>query len=744
VKRPTIGVLIGQLDGKYQSPIFKAISKKAIDLDVNLIFLTGKTPDSPINFEKNENVIYELGNSPLLDGLIFVSGNLSNFLTYNEFLAFFNNFKKKAKVSISIPIKGFPSIVIKNRKAMKEMVSHLIKEHGYKKIAFISGPENHPEAIQRFAGYKEALIENGIEVNENLILPGNFNIESGYTAVRILIDERNIIPQAIVGANDTMALSAFSELKRRGFIIPKDIAITGFDNQEDIQLTEPPITTVMQPLEEEGSLALDLVIKMINGEKVPEIVELDCKILIRQSCGCLGIPLIEENFVSLEGDRFSFFKSLINNYRMDKDFPTKYKKEIEHFIGLTLDYIENPEKQKEFLYGLSFEISRLNGDEVYLNEMYNFFDYLAHHSREREELTVFYNTFHKALYLINLAFRRIDGRRRLELEWTLLRLAWITESIFSVTTLDELKEKIYQVFAQFNFIFFYLIFFKTPPVKMSKIKWKLPSRSIVECKYQRKSFNLCKTSESSREFRTSELLPSESLPEERFSLAVMCLYHMENIFGYMIMEVDYRISELVYVYLQQIISLSLRILTLWEQQRKSRRELEKFNIKLKEMAERDALTGLYNRRGFFELGEKIIQSAREKRLTLGVFFIDLDNLKLINDRFGHIEGDEALKSTAFILKNCFRRSDLIARVGGDEFVVIAINSKMENNFEELLITRLYNLLHKYNLTSNKEYVLSFSVGYSTFNPQEITTLEHIITVVDEKLYREKQRKKSFR
>ncbi|MGC8764749.1 MAG: diguanylate cyclase [Brevinematia bacterium] len=737
MKRPIIGVLIAQLEGKYQSPIFKGISRKAEELDVNLIFFNGKLPNSPFNFEKNENIIYDLAHSPLIDGLVFVSGNLSNFLSYEEFLSFFNKFDLKAKVSISIEIKNYPSIIINNKKAMKEMISHLIEEHNYKKIAFVSGPLNHREALDRLEGYKEALSEHNIQLDEKLVFYGDFSIEAGYKAVKVFLDERKVLPEAIACANDTMAFSALSELKRRGFLIPRDVAITGFDDQEDIRLTEPPITTVMQPLEEEGKLALQLAVKMVKGEEVPKIVELDCKPVLRQSCGCIGLKIKNHKPHFPDGEYLKLLESIINNY-VDKNISsTDQKRKLEKIVKITLNLIENP---LEFFKNLSLEITESNGDEIFLKNVYDFFDNLITGSGEYSELHTFSSYFQKALYLVNSAFRRIDGRKRLELEWMMLRLRDLTQNLFTITTLSEFKEAIYQIFFNFNFKFYSMIFFKKEPLKSERIKKRLPQKSVIECQYQKSPKNTC----TNIEFNTLELLPANLLPEERFSLAVMCVYHRDKIFGYMAMDVNPEENEIMYVCLQEVIGISLRIVTLWKEQIKSQKKLERFNIELKEIAEKDSLTGIYNRRGFFEYGEKIIISAQEKKQNITVFFIDLDNLKHINDKYGHTEGDEALRNTAFILRECFRKTDLIARVGGDEFVVIAVNKKGEKNLEEILTKRLYNLLQKFNLTSNQDYILSFSVGSSTFAGEEIISLENIISIVDEKLYIEKQRRKSFR
>ena len=129
---------------------------------------------------------------------------------------------------------------------------------------------------------------------------------------------------------------------------------------------------------------------------------------------------------------------------------------------------------------------------------------------------------------------------------------------------------------------------------------------------------------------------------------------------------------------------------------------------LKTLSIKDDLTGLYNRRGFFALAEQGLKNAQRMRTEMLLIFGDLDNLKRINDTFGHKEGDQALVDTSQILKETFRESDIIARIGGDEFVILAMNS-LETSAEKL-IQRLKRVLKNNHLQSKRTYPLSLSLG----------------------------------
>ena len=156
----------------------------------------------------------------------------------------------------------------------------------------------------------------------------------------------------------------------------------------------------------------------------------------------------------------------------------------------------------------------------------------------------------------------------------------------------------------------------------------------------------------------------------------------------------------------------------------------------------DELTGLYNRRRFFVLTEQCLKVAiRAKKRSL-LLYIDMDDLKLINDHFGHNDGDQALIDLASILKNTFRESDIIARIGGDEFVVL-LESTDEN--DEMLITRLNENIRDYNAKASQHYKLSVSVGVAQFDPEYPLSIDELLSKADALMYaqKRKRRKKNF-
>jgi len=153
----------------------------------------------------------------------------------------------------------------------------------------------------------------------------------------------------------------------------------------------------------------------------------------------------------------------------------------------------------------------------------------------------------------------------------------------------------------------------------------------------------------------------------------------------------------------------------------------------------DELTGLHNRRGFLSLaGQQLKLADRNKRGIL-LYFADLDGLKWINDTLGHEEGDKALIETAAVLKETFRTSDIIARLGGDEYAVLALDTNEANS--AIFTARLQSLIDKRNHQENRRYRLSISAGCSYYDPENPVSMDELIASADKLMYEQKQNKK---
>jgi diguanylate cyclase (GGDEF)-like protein/PAS domain S-box-containing protein len=167
----------------------------------------------------------------------------------------------------------------------------------------------------------------------------------------------------------------------------------------------------------------------------------------------------------------------------------------------------------------------------------------------------------------------------------------------------------------------------------------------------------------------------------------------------------------------------------------------KLEESLKTAATTDELTGLLNRRGFYTIADQHCKIAARNKLHMALIYADLDNMKKINDTLGHIQGDEALLETANMLKNTFRQSDIVARIGGDEFAVLLVGSS-EPIVDSIVIAHIQDNLRIFNDQSDRSYELSLSMGVALYDPEHPLTINELLNQADKLMYEQKSIKKN--
>ena len=153
---------------------------------------------------------------------------------------------------------------------------------------------------------------------------------------------------------------------------------------------------------------------------------------------------------------------------------------------------------------------------------------------------------------------------------------------------------------------------------------------------------------------------------------------------------------------------------------------------LREASFHDLLTGLHNRRGFFALAEQQVKAATRAHMKLSLTYFDCDEFKWINDFFGHQQGDKVLVDTAHILRQTFRESDIVARIGGDEFVVLSIEAADVD--PAVFLKRLQQNIDEYNAKETRSYKLALSWGTVVYDPESPESLDVLLSQADRLMY----------
>ncbi len=210
-----------------------------------------------------ENEYIDLLRGRIADGILFTTQN------NNEFNKAFFDFQRSAYPFCFIEryidkMPDIPGVYFDNFAGARKMGDFLL-DRGHRKIAFISGPLSTHNARQRRDGYIAALSDRGLDLDESLFVEGNYKYDGGYQAVTELLDRRNAEFTAVFAANDLMALGAYKNLEERGFGVPQDVSIAGFDNISFPPVLRPTITTIEIPAYELGVKSAEILFALIRG-----------------------------------------------------------------------------------------------------------------------------------------------------------------------------------------------------------------------------------------------------------------------------------------------------------------------------------------------------------------------------------------------------------------------------------------------------------------------------------------------
>ncbi|HEY9059813.1 MAG TPA: substrate-binding domain-containing protein [Pseudobacteroides sp.] len=313
-RRPNIGFFVNEIDGDFQTLFWTSIRKAAEKLDVNLITYEGRILFNTDNISGEHNIVYKLADAARLDGLIIATGTLINKVSMDCFIDYIKEFQGIPKVSIYENIPGVPSILVDNKKGMKSLVDHLVNYHKFRKIGFLKGPLSNDEANVRFSAYISVLEENKIEVDDKIIFSGNFQSETGWETAEYII-KNNIKIDALVCANDEMAIGAIKYFRSMNLDYKDNFVVCGFDNAHNSAIITPSLTTVSQPMDMISEKAIELLIEEINGTEVSDVIKLPTSMVVRESCGCSS----NTNRSSTFSD---FYIRAISNFKIHENLQT--------------------------------------------------------------------------------------------------------------------------------------------------------------------------------------------------------------------------------------------------------------------------------------------------------------------------------------------------------------------------------------------------------------------------------------
>lgn len=292
-----IGVIIPEISDYLDYQMVDGIHKQAKELGYDIIIITAVFNAVPEyqydNYIRGLENIYELIGMGKFDGIIFVADRF-----YNRPLAdrIFELLKQTQIPSIVLgkTKDGIPNLYPEQRQQIKDMTNHLIKVHNYKKIYFMAGMEGNFESDERMQGYLDAMSEAGLYTDKSYIYYGGFWKFKPVEFAEDIAKNRVSMPEAVVCANDIMALSLCNALIERGIRVPEDVAITGYDGLLDTFLNETEITTICGHDYQFGTDAMCRLYEIMTGKKFENKIECQT-VRYCKSCGCEPQSANDEN-----------------------------------------------------------------------------------------------------------------------------------------------------------------------------------------------------------------------------------------------------------------------------------------------------------------------------------------------------------------------------------------------------------------------------------------------------------------
>lgn len=629
-KRKKIAVFMGEIFLDFQKEVCMELRKQAKIKDIDVVlFASFGSYVGP----HGRNMFFEMGEKNIVHLPVFSEYDAviltpDTFDIYGMDTEIATRLKAEANcpvVSLRSPVSGYPTVSVDNKGSTKEITNHFIKDHGFTRICYMSGPLDIKDGAARYAGFCEAMNEAGLEFKPNTHFEGDYWREKGAIAVDHFFncpdDER---PQAIICANDYMALSIIEELNKRNIRIPEDICVCGFDDTPDSRTSTPPITTIRTDSKDFVHKALYLIEEMWAGNEVPSVAYVDYDLLLRESCGCGELQ-----------EKMSVFDVLDEVHAKDN---------------------------------LLRATSRISSDY-----QSNF-------------------TLENALTVANYHFQILDCSTGY--------LCLCDNDDTEYTSIE--SDKIY-----------------SDNMYLKLIMHKDFDRTSVRC---------------NTKFSRKDVLPEEHLGDDPSFLILFQVHFRTTAYGYIVLKPeDGEWPNIFTITFLNTLAYAIESSIMEEQ------FIELSEIKNQYLI--DPLTNTFNRRGF----EKKIQTLLTKiedgtNSYVNFVSIDMDNLKYINDQFGHAEGDTAIKSVINAIQSCLDEDDFCARLGGDEFIAIVVSNGNDKYIN--FLNKVQKAIAVKSIELSKPYAIHASFGNCGPIKIKEVNLYNCMQIADEEMYKNKREYKN--
>ena len=627
-KYAVAGICLVGMQNDHSAHIVKVTSDALIKKGFKVMIFNAFTDmyhDTP--YSKGEASVYHLINLDIVDVLVIMPETIkSEWIT--DTIIRYAHAAKIPVIMLDGSHNGCTNITYDYSRSLESVVEHVITEHKCSDLFFMAGTKGNSFSEERIEAFKRVLARHNIEFNEKTMLGyGDFWDAPTKKTISDLIACGRKMPQAIICANDSMAIAAMKTLEEHGMKVPKDIIVTGFDAiyQERIYSTTR-LTTAQMDANELATTIADTAYGYIKGNERPSDKHIHFSMILGQSCGCC-------------------------------DFNVAYTNEkLEHMNKYNLALYDAESKMA------SFYTHTVNCDKL-------------------DELTKIMGRYfnYRAALCLNDDFLTKES-------------AVIPKAYHSVFT-ENMTAHVIRMWNDY-------------------------------------SYNI--------NYPAKKVLPDLNDLIKRYNTIMFCpLHFQEQVIGYYAAVADdLLVNPGSFYYVQRLVESINQTLENFRIEYLLRRA----NNELSLTHSIDPLTGIYNRRGYFERISELMHGSKECNVIL--VSCDMDRLKEINDTYGHSEGDIAISAVANAIKAGCGKDGICARFGGDEFILtVPYNADKQRELSRL-IGEIQTEIDKFNRSAGKPYEVSISVGGSYGTVTCIDDINELMRSTDHLMYEQKRLKKA--
>jgi diguanylate cyclase (GGDEF)-like protein len=624
-----------------------------------------------------------------------------------------------------------PSIHVDNTSGIREAIAHLAA-HGHRRIAFIAGtPEDAGDTAVRLAAYRQALEEFGLEYSPQLVAYGRHKEQFGYTAMKKILASGEPFT-AVQASNDTSAIGALTALREAGIQVPSQVAMIGFDDQPDSAVQVPALTSLHTPLVEMGAKAVEHLLARIQHGTPLEPVVLPAHLVRRQSCGCLPDSVLRASCP--DANRQAAERPVLLDLPAAGKQPLTQADVVERlqrailplcstpvlagpdgpYARLVLALVESITHKEtshfdQELHAFLQSVQQANGDVPSQQDVISALRFetldLAPHWPDAGAVRWIEDLFQRARVTISEIMRLSNIRYRFLLENTLNQLSVLTAHLSGCLDPHEMVKILDEDLPRIGIRHARLMLFEPSGEDPYAESIRVTTDSEAD--------------QASERFPTHQFPPAGLYPEdEALSLAVAPLVFQNEPLGYIAFDSS------------QLASLPGIVHEVAANLKAAQLHAAVVNLSLN-----DDLTGVPNRRYLELFLSKELARHRRFYNNLSIIMADLDDFKTYNDTFGHLAGDKALKTVARCLQKNLREADMVARYGGDEFMLVLVET---DEAGALTVARHIRT----SLAEQAELArpITLSMGIVTMTGGE-DLLDQLITRADDALYQAKNKGK---